>query len=128
MTTADPNTVAVLGLGAMGLPMARQLANTCTVRGFDPNEERRAAVSSVGTSCASAREAATGADIVLLAVRNAAQLEQALWGAGGGGGGGGVPQPRKIVCGSPPLTVGNRRRPGGGRPAPRAAAAAGRRP
>ncbi|MFL6027107.1 MAG: NAD(P)-dependent oxidoreductase [Friedmanniella sp.] len=83
MTTADPNTVAVLGLGAMGLPMARHLANTCTVRGFDPDEERAAAVSAVGTSCASAREAATGADIVLLAVRNAAQLEQALWGADG---------------------------------------------
>ena len=75
--------VAVLGLGAMGLPMARHLAGTCTVRGFDPDEGRRAAAADVGTTTTSAREAATGADVVLLAVRNAAQLEAALWGEDG---------------------------------------------
>jgi len=76
-------TVAVLGLGAMGLPMARQLGATTTVRGFDPVRSRRDALTDVGTTCASAREAATGADVVLLAVRNAAQLEAALWGEDG---------------------------------------------
>lgn len=76
-------TVAVLGLGAMGLPMARHLGATTTVRGYDPIPDRRDAVVDVGTSCATAQEAATGADIVLLAVRNAAQLEAALWGEDG---------------------------------------------
>ena len=75
--------VAVLGLGAMGLPMARHLAGTCTVRGFDPDEGRRAGASDVGTTTTSAREAAAGADVVLLAVRNAEQLEAALWGEDG---------------------------------------------
>jgi 3-hydroxyisobutyrate dehydrogenase len=83
MTAVLENTVAVLGLGAMGLPMARHLASTCTVRGFDPDEGRRAAAADVGTTTATAREAASGADVVLLAVRNAAQLEQALWGEDG---------------------------------------------
>src|SRR5919112_1842855 len=80
---APSTTVAVLGLGAMGLPMARHLASTCTVRGFDPDEGRRAAANDVGTTTATAREAASGADVVLLAVRNAAQLDNALWGADG---------------------------------------------
>jgi 3-hydroxyisobutyrate dehydrogenase len=82
-TTVPATTVAGLGLGAMGLPMARHLAGTCTVRGFDPDEGRRAAAAEVGTTTATAREAASGADVVLLAVRNAGQLEDALWGADG---------------------------------------------
>jgi 3-hydroxyisobutyrate dehydrogenase len=81
--TADTTTVAVLGLGAMGLPMARHLAGTCAVRGFDPDEGRRAAAADVGATTATAREAAAGADVVLLAVRNAVQLDEALWGADG---------------------------------------------
>jgi 3-hydroxyisobutyrate dehydrogenase len=80
---AGRTTVAVLGLGAMGLPMARHLAGTCAVRGFDPDEGRRAAAADVGATPATAREAAAGADVVLLAVRNAAQLDEALWGADG---------------------------------------------
>jgi 3-hydroxyisobutyrate dehydrogenase len=81
--TTDQLTVAVLGLGAMGLPMARHLASTCTVRGFDPDPGRRAGAGDAGTTTATAREAASGADVVLLAVRNAAQLEAALWGQDG---------------------------------------------
>lgn len=76
-------TVAVLGLGAMGLPMARALSDSCTVRGFDPTPERREAAEGLAAVCTSAREAATGADVVLLAVRNAAQLQSALWGEDG---------------------------------------------
>ena len=75
-------TVAVLGLGAMGLPMARHLTATCTVRGYDPDPARRTAEDVDGTA-ASARAAATGADVVLLAVRDAAQLADALWGDDG---------------------------------------------
>ena len=82
--SADQKTVAVLGLGAMGLPMARHLGQTCTVRGFDPDPGRRElAATDIGTTTATAREAAAGADVVLLAVRNAAQLENALWGEDG---------------------------------------------
>ena len=74
--------VAVLGLGAMGLPMARHLTATCTVRGYDPDPARRTA-DGVDGSATSARAAAAGADVVLLAVRDAAQLDDALWGDDG---------------------------------------------
>lgn len=74
-------TIAVLGLGAMGLPMATRLAEKFTVRGFDPNPERGQLGEQAGLSAASsARDAADGADAVLLAVRNRAQLEGALFG------------------------------------------------
>ncbi len=77
------STIAVLGLGAMGLPMARQLSATHAVRGYDVTAERRTLVAEFGTACESAREAATGADVALLAVRNQAQLHDALWGSDG---------------------------------------------
>ncbi|MFZ1411100.1 MAG: NAD(P)-dependent oxidoreductase, partial [Micropruina sp.] len=73
--------IAVLGLGAMGLPMATRLAEKFTVKGFDINPERLALGARSGVSSAgSAPEAATGADIVLLAVRNRFQLDEALYG------------------------------------------------
>lgn len=82
MTTQT--TVAVLGLGAMGAPMARHLAATgFTVRGYDLDPARSAACADVLTSAGTAREAATGADVMLLAVRNNAQLRAALWGEDG---------------------------------------------
>lgn len=83
MTTT---TVAVLGLGAMGAPMARHLAATgFAVRGYDLDPARSAACAEFGaTPATGAREAATGADVVLLAVRNDAQLREALWGASDG--------------------------------------------
>ena len=77
-------SIAVLGLGAMGLPMATRLAERFSVTGFDINAERLALGAEAGVSGAtSAREAATGADIVLLAVRNQAQLLEALYGDAG---------------------------------------------
>ena len=76
--------VAVLGLGAMGLPMATCLAPHAVVRAFDPTPERAALASERGVkAAASAREAARGADVVLLAVRNSAQLDSALFGDDG---------------------------------------------
>ena len=75
--------VAVLGLGAMGLPMARHLAQTFPVSSFDPDPERCAAAGEFSRACPSAAEAAKGADIVLLAVRNREQLVEALWGRDG---------------------------------------------
>lgn len=73
-------TVAVLGLGAMGLPMARHLSGSFAVRGFDPLPERAAMFDGGRTS---AREAAEGADVVLVAVRTADQLRELLWGEAG---------------------------------------------
>ncbi|MFI7480915.1 NAD(P)-dependent oxidoreductase [Kocuria sp. M1R5S2] len=77
-------TVAVLGLGAMGLPMAARLAGAFPVRGFDISAERLRLAEEAGVRpTASAREAADGADAVLLAVRNAEQLDAVLFGADG---------------------------------------------
>jgi 3-hydroxyisobutyrate dehydrogenase len=76
-------TVAVLGLGAMGLPMARHLAGSFAVRSYDIDPGRGAAAAGFSTTCASARDAADGADVVLLAVRAADQLAEALWGDDG---------------------------------------------
>lgn len=78
------HTVAVLGLGAMGLPIATNLARSFTVRGYDPDPGRSRLAAEAGVSPAgSAREAADGADAVLLAVRNRPQLETALDGPDG---------------------------------------------
>ena len=74
-------SVAVLGLGAMGLPMATHLADTFTVTGFDIAEERLALARDAGVLTASgASEAASGADVVLVAVRNLPQLDSLLFG------------------------------------------------
>ncbi|WP_138442612.1 NAD(P)-dependent oxidoreductase [Sinomonas susongensis] len=84
MTDSSNFTVAVLGLGAMGLPMATRLATRLDVRGFDISEERLALAREAGIETfGSAGEAAKGADGVLLAVRNGAQLEDALFGEAG---------------------------------------------
>ncbi|MFC3300542.1 NAD(P)-dependent oxidoreductase [Arthrobacter agilis] len=82
--TSQHYTAAVLGLGAMGLPMARRLASGLTVHGFDISAERvdlaeQAGVRPFGT----AASAVDGADAVLLAVRNAEQLDTVLFGTDG---------------------------------------------
>ncbi|MDQ0870735.1 3-hydroxyisobutyrate dehydrogenase [Arthrobacter sp. V1I9] len=77
-------TVTVLGLGAMGLPMATRMASQLTVHGFDIAEPRLKLAEEAGiTTYASAREAAKGADAVLLAVRNGEQLNDVLFGGNG---------------------------------------------
>ena len=76
-------TIAVLGLGAMGLPMARHLAQSFPIRSYDIDAARCSAAADFSTVCGSAKEAATGADIVLLAVRNRDQLVEILWGSDG---------------------------------------------
>lgn len=82
MTTAA--AVAVLGLGAMGLPMAANLARRFPVRGFDVVAERRALAERSGVAPAgTAAEAVAGADVVLIAVRDRAQLEELLFGEAG---------------------------------------------
>ena len=83
-TQTSGYTVTVLGLGAMGLPMATRLASKLTVHGFDIVETRLKLAADAGViRCDSARLAATGADAVLLAVRNSEQLDDVLFGENG---------------------------------------------
>jgi 3-hydroxyisobutyrate dehydrogenase len=75
----------VLGLGAMGLPMATRLASKLTVHGFDVVETRLKLAADAGViRFEPARLAATGADAAL-AVRNSEQLNDVLLGAEGVG-------------------------------------------
>ena len=76
--------VAVVGLGAMGLPMATHLATAFAVSAFDVAPERRALAQAAGvTGAASPAEAAAGAQVALLAVRDEAQVRAALFGPDG---------------------------------------------
>lgn len=77
-------TIAVLGLGAMGLEMASWLAQRFTVIGYDISDDRMALAESRGVTCVqSSRKAVTDADMVLVAVRNRAQLDELLFGTEG---------------------------------------------
>jgi 3-hydroxyisobutyrate dehydrogenase len=76
--------VAVLGLGAMGLPMATTLARTFTTVGYDVAPERvTLAVEAGATAAASVAEACAGTDVVVVGVRDGAQLDALVLGAGG---------------------------------------------
>jgi len=80
MNQPSRSVVAVLGLGAMGLPMALRLAERFSVRGFDLSAERTALATKGGLEVFdTARAAAKGADVVLIAVRNGEQLKQVLF-------------------------------------------------
>ncbi len=80
--------VAVLGLGAMGLPMATRLASSFTVRGYDPSEPRLALATDAGVRPAtSAVHACTDAEVVLVSVRDGSQLESVMLGPDGAGAG-----------------------------------------
>jgi 3-hydroxyisobutyrate dehydrogenase len=73
--------IAVIGLGAMGLPMATHLATTFAVTGFEPYAPRRVQAEQAGINAESTPAAACAeADIALLAVRDQAQAEAALSG------------------------------------------------
>jgi hypothetical protein len=77
-------TVGFIGLGAMGLPMARNLVQRqFRVRGFDLKREALdSLVDAGGMAAGSAAEAAAGADVLVLMVVNAAQAESVLFDAG----------------------------------------------
>ncbi len=78
------NHVAVIGLGAMGLPMAVHLATGFPVTGFDPLEARRDLAAERNLAVAGTpAEASKSADIALLAVRDHTQAHSALFGADG---------------------------------------------
>src|SRR5690625_1226804 len=86
--SSNEMTVAVLGLGAMGLPMATCLAKgNHRVTAFDISTERLELAGESGVAPAgSAAEASEAADAVVIGVRDAAQLEAALFGPGGAAG------------------------------------------
>ncbi|MFM9610621.1 oxidoreductase [Streptomyces sp. V2] len=80
---ALPRT-AVLGLGAMGLPMARRLAAELPLSVYDIDASRRATLAAEGAhDAASPAEAVQGADVVLVAVRDQLQVKGALFGTAG---------------------------------------------
>ena len=77
-------TVGFIGLGSMGLPMARNLAQRgFPVHGFDVRPDAVMALAQAGgTPAASVAEAAAGADALVLMVVNAAQAEAILFADG----------------------------------------------
>jgi 3-hydroxyisobutyrate dehydrogenase len=77
--------VTVLGLGAMGSPIARRLHEVATVTAYDPiAERRRAVVDALGVrDSGSAAEACREAEAVVLVVADAAQAQAALFGPQG---------------------------------------------
>ncbi|SMH47960.1 NAD(P)-dependent oxidoreductase [Azospirillum agricola] len=76
--------VGFIGLGSMGMPMARNLlAKGFDVQGFDVRAASVAALAAEGARpAATAAAAAAGADALVLMVVNAAQAEQALFADG----------------------------------------------
>jgi 2-hydroxy-3-oxopropionate reductase len=78
-------TIGFIGLGEMGLPMARNLKSRgFEVRGFDVREEaRRAFRESGGCIVASTGEAARDANTVVIMVRTPVQAEEVVLGGGG---------------------------------------------
>src|SRR5260370_34452122 len=84
---ADKNTplIAFIGLGSMGFGMAKNLLkHGHKVTGVDPSAAARNAFAAVGGTVATTpAEAAASADVVIVAVVNAQQVETVLYGEGG---------------------------------------------
>jgi putative dehydrogenase len=78
-------TVAFVGLGAMGSGMARALVRReFNVRGYDPRPEPLAQLAlDGGQPCRSAADAGTGAEVAVVIPLNADQVEQAIFGEHG---------------------------------------------
>jgi 3-hydroxyisobutyrate dehydrogenase-like beta-hydroxyacid dehydrogenase len=76
--------IGVIGLGEMGLPMARNLQRRgFDVRGYDIRGDACGAFQDAGgRSAASVEDAARGADAVVVMVRTAAQAEDVVLGSG----------------------------------------------
>ena len=85
MTDKNTPVVAFVGLGSMGLGMAKNLLkHGHKVIGVDPSVAAREAFAAAGgTTAPSPAEAAKIADVVVVAVVNAQQVEAVLYGEGG---------------------------------------------
>lgn len=79
-TQQSSRIVAFIGLGAMGIPMAKRLVEKqFRIQGFDLNPQAlEAHAANGGIASASAVEAATGAEALVLMVVNATQARAAL--------------------------------------------------
>ncbi|MEV7086239.1 NAD(P)-dependent oxidoreductase [Streptomyces sp. NPDC093085] len=76
--------VAFVGVGAMGLPMARRVLARHPVTVFDPDQGRTGELVAEGArSAASPADAVRGADAVVVMVATPAQLDAALFGPDG---------------------------------------------
>ena len=84
MSGNQPGTVGFVGLGAMGLPMALNLLKAgYRVQGYDLSPASLATLAQAGGLAAgSAREAAAGADALVLMVVNAEQARAVLFDGG----------------------------------------------
>ena len=81
---APTTQTAVIGLGAMGLPIAQRLAESLPVTVFDPDASRTPAAAQAGARVAvSAAGAVAGCGVVLIVVRTLAQARDALFGPDG---------------------------------------------
>eukprot|EP01037_Dinobryon_pediforme_P014068 gene14068-14186_t len=85
MTTQTALKTAVIGLGSMGLGMAQCIAKGgLEISGFDLNPDALNALTrSGGTAAKSAADAATGSNVLVTVVVNAAQTRMILFGEGG---------------------------------------------
>ena len=85
MTTNQNQTIGFIGLGAMGMGMARSLLRAgFTVNAYDINPASVQTFSEAGgNSVSSVVEAADGADVFIIVVVNAEQTEDVLFGSGG---------------------------------------------
>ncbi|WDQ98605.1 NAD(P)-binding domain-containing protein [Devosia sp. J2-20] len=85
MTETTSLAVAMIGLGSMGLGMAKSLlASGHTVSGYDVTASATAALGDLGArACTSPADAAKGAQIAVVVVVNAAQTEAVLFGDNG---------------------------------------------
>lgn len=85
---APPAVVAFVGLGQMGLPMAKRcLAAGFAVRGADPSAPAREAFSAAGGEAfASAREAASGAAVVVTMLPDSRVVRETVLGDNGAAG------------------------------------------
>ncbi len=84
MTSPQSQVIGFVGLGAMGMGMARTLVNAgFQVQGYDINPASiRAFVEAGGRGMSSVAEAAKAADVLVIIVVNAEQAEKVLFGAG----------------------------------------------
>ncbi len=85
MAANEALQIGVIGLGSMGLGMAKSMARRgLGVRGYDVNPAAIAALAaSGGFAAASAKDAAKLADVVVVVVITAAQTDAVLFGADG---------------------------------------------
>ncbi len=112
MAEGPPKTAAVIGLGSMGLGVARSLLRAgIPVAGFDTAEDAMARfVAAGGRAAADPADAAREADAVVVVVVNAAQTEAVLFGAEGTAGATGTMRRGGVVLSSATMAPEDARR------------------